>query len=228
MHSCSTLVLLCKRCLIGWHDLEFLMCSLQMWASRLIFWLSNHLVLGEILALRIVVNWLLACTLIVMTYISLWRISIDCEAWSRCELVIHAHVVMRVHLINAGFLPLTLEFLLKSARQWPCLPLLFIFKMLMVLAYLFHLAHFLFDWILLVMILLLHPSISIRCLGPLCLGVPKLVQIVARRLPLRLHPYMLFIFGNLISDLAVLFFIVRCHDLFIHEYIVGVKGFSLL
>lgn len=135
---------------------------------------------------------------------------------------------MRVHLINSGFLSLTLEFLLKSTRQWSRLPLLLIFKVLMILVYLFHLTHFLFYGILLMMILLLYPSIPIGCLGPLCFRVPELVQIVARRLPLRLHPYVLFIFCDLVSNLAVPFLVLRCHDLFIHECIVRVIGFSLL
>lgn len=98
----------------------------------------------------------------------------------------------------------------------------------MILAYLFHLAHFLFNWILLMMILVLHSSISIGCLRPLCFRVPKLIQIIGGSLSLSFKSYVFFILCDLICSLAILFIVLRSHDLFIHECVVRVIRLSLL
>ena len=78
------------------------------------------------------------------------------------------------------------------------------------------------------MILVLYPSIPIGCLGPLCLRIPKLIQIIASSLPLCFKSYVLFILCNLICNLAIFFIILCSHDLFVHECIIRVIRLSLL
>ena len=163
--------------------------------------------------------------------VPLWRVSVDDQIRSSCKLVIHTHVVVWVaNFIYSWLLTFTLNLLLKTSWEGPPLALLFFFEMLVVLAYLFHLAHF-FLYRNLGMLLwwLLQSAISIRSLWSISLGLSELIVIIACCLSLRLTNSNVFlILCNLISNLAILFFISCSHYLFIHKCIVWMVWLSLL
>jgi hypothetical protein len=146
--------------------------------------------------------------------VPLWRIPESTVP----QLLIHAHVVRRVYLVDSRLLTLTLDLLLQPAAQGSNYALLFLLKVFMILVDLLYLAQ------LLVIIGVSH--IPIGGFGAvIALRVAELVEIIARGLSLCLRGNMIIIRNDMVLILASILF---PHNLFIKKVVIRLAQLSIL
>ena len=180
-----------------------------------------------------------------------WRASRWSASWANLwsKLFIHAHVMVRVHLVYSGSLALAFHLLLKTPRQRPALSLLLFLNMLVILVQFLNMRE---DPLLSSELIVVRPNTlmlnsthslmsssagawwTITRLGPLTFSMlSELKQvIVADNLMACLHRYLLLRIDrvHLLLMLKVIvagahFIIFCCHDLFIKENVL--RGVTL-